>query len=91
MSGTPIRPRASATDAMRYWPETATAVAVRRHGAGLCETAAPLGFDDLFGLILRPTSNFAVLKRDVYDERLRSKKWLKLCHCCGKHSPLSAR
>lgn len=70
-------PYVSAVDAMRHWPETATAVAARRHGADLCEVAAPMGVDDLFGLILRPTSDFVELKRDVYDERLRSKKWRK--------------
>jgi len=48
-------PYASATDAMRYWPETATAVAVRRNDRDHCEIAAPLGLDDLFGLIVRPT------------------------------------
>ena len=71
------RPYASAVDAMRHWPETATAVAARRYGAGLCEVAAPWGVDDLFGLILRPTPNFVGLKRDVYDAGLRSKNWLE--------------
>ena len=45
--------------------------------ADRCEVAAPLGVDDLFGLILRPTPFFAGLKRAVYDERLQSKKWLE--------------
>ena len=69
------RPYASAVDAMRHWPETATAVAARRHGDASCEVAAPLGLDDLFGLVLRPTANFVDRKRSIYDERLRSKKW----------------
>ena len=43
----------SATDAMRYWPETATAVAVRKTDEGRCDVAAPLGLDDLFGMVLR--------------------------------------
>lgn len=68
----------SAIDAMRYWPETATAVAARRHGVGGCEVAAPLGFDDLFGLLLRPTSRFASEKRSIYNDRLRSKNWLAI-------------
>lgn len=68
-------PYASAVDAMRHWPETATAIAARRHGDALCEVAAPLGVDDLFNLMLRPTANFVELKRAIYDERLRSKKW----------------
>lgn len=69
-------PYASTVDAMRHWPETATAVAARRHGDELCEVAAPLGLGDLFGLVLRPTTNFVEMKRSIYDERLRSKKWV---------------
>lgn len=69
------QPYASAVDAMRHRPETATAVAARRHGDALCEVAAPLGLDDLFVLVLRPTANFVDRKRRIYDERLRSKKW----------------
>lgn len=68
-------PYASATDAMRFWPETATAVAVRLNETGHCEVAAPLGLDDLFGLVLRPTAGFAQAKRALYDERLRAKTW----------------
>src|SRR5690349_18420197 len=48
-------PYASTADAMRFWPETATAVAVRRNGGDDCEIAAPYGLDDLFHLVLRPT------------------------------------
>ncbi|WP_354199523.1 hypothetical protein [Aquamicrobium terrae] len=35
-------PCVPATEAMRCWPETAAAVAVRRNGADDCEVAAPL-------------------------------------------------
>jgi hypothetical protein len=51
-------PYASAADAMRFWPETATAVAVRRTAEGPCEIAAPFGLEKLFGLVLRPVSRF---------------------------------
>jgi hypothetical protein len=68
-------PYASATDAMRYWPETATAIAVRRNEADECEVAAPFGFDDLFGLILRPTPRFAGERRHIFEDRLRTKQW----------------
>lgn len=68
-------PYANATDAMRFWPETATAVAVRLSHNGHCEVAAPLGLDDLFGLVLRPTARFAHGKRELYNERLRAKAW----------------
>jgi hypothetical protein len=54
-------PRANqtVTDAMRFWSDTATAVAVRRNDEDACEVAAPFGEDDLLGLILRPTPRFA--------------------------------
>ena len=70
-------PYISATDAMRYWPETATAVAARRIGVDGCEIAAPIGLTDLFGLVLRPTSRFEDEKHGIYVERLQSKGWLK--------------
>jgi hypothetical protein len=60
---------------MRYWPETATAIAARRHESGACVIAAPLGLDDLFNLVLRPTSRFREDKRAIYEERIRSKSW----------------
>lgn len=69
-------PYKSATDAMRYWPETATAVAARRDGKGQCEIAAPFGLDDLLDLILRPTPCFSVERRAVYEERIRTKGWM---------------
>ncbi len=70
-------PYSSATDAMRYWPETATAVAARRTADGRCEIAAPLGFDDLFGLILRPTRPFMTDKHPIYAGRIEAKGWLR--------------
>jgi uncharacterized protein len=70
------RPYTSAVEAMRYWPETATAVAVRRHGPDQCKVAAPWGLDDLLSLVLRPTPRFRGEKRYVYEERLRTKGWL---------------
>lgn len=69
-------PYASTEDAMRYWPETATAVAVRLGAAGLLEIAAPFGLDDLFAGIIRPTPGFVVRKRAVFDGRWQAKRWL---------------
>ena len=68
-------PYASTTDAMRFWPETPTAVAVRRSPKDDCEVAAPFGLDDLFALILRPTPAFSHHKRHIYEKRLRTKGW----------------
>jgi hypothetical protein len=71
-------PYQSSTDAMRYWPETATAVAARRCGRDELEIASPLGLDDLFNLLLRPTKRFANEKLPIYEERVRSKAWIEL-------------
>ncbi|MFC0683003.1 nucleotidyltransferase family protein [Novosphingobium clariflavum] len=70
-------PYTCTSDAMRYWPETATAVAARRGEADMCEIAAPLGLDDLFGLTLRPTAHFHAERRPMYEERIKSKGWLE--------------
>lgn len=68
-------PYASATEAMRCWPETATAIAVRRNHEEGCEVAAPFGLDDLLSLTLRPTPHFARERHHAYVERLRTKQW----------------
>ena len=72
------QPYLSATDAMCYWPETVTAVAVRRREAGSCEIAAPLGLDDLLGLVDRPAGRFATQKTKIYQDRFKSKSWMKI-------------
>lgn len=69
-------PYRSITDAMMHWPETATAVAARYEGRGV-EINAPLGLDDLFELRLRPTSGFRDAKRNVFDRRVSSKRWMQ--------------
>jgi hypothetical protein len=69
-------PYVSAVEAMRYWPETATAVAARRYGPGHCAIAAPLGLDDLLTLVLRPTPRFSGEKRSIYESRVRTKGWI---------------
>jgi hypothetical protein len=68
-------PYVSAVEAMRCWPETATAVAARRHGLDGCEIAAPFGLDDLLNLIIRPTPRFCREKRAIYEQRLQTKGW----------------
>lgn len=69
-------PYTSAADAMTYWPETATAVAVRLGADDELEIAAPLGLDDLFNLLIRPTAGFRGIRRDMYRDRLHGKGWL---------------
>jgi hypothetical protein len=68
-------PYLSASDAMKYWPETATAVAVRLDNHGHIEVSAPFGLDDLFALIVRPTERFVAEKHSIYVSRVRSKNW----------------
>ena len=69
-------PYASVSDAMRHWPETATAVAVRLGYSGLVEVNAPLGLDDLFALRLRPTPHFLFDRLPIFSDRVASKRWI---------------
>lgn len=69
------QPYRSSTDAMRYWPETATAVGVRLTHAGAIEVAAPCGLDDLFNLVVQPTARFIGAKHGIYLDRVKTKNW----------------
>jgi|SRR5208282_741180 len=51
--GYAIEPYLSSADAIATFPTTATAIGVRRI-RGKLECCAPLGLDDLFGLVVRP-------------------------------------
>jgi hypothetical protein len=52
-------PKYSNTEnAISYWPETATAIAVRLNSKNIVEILAPYGLNDLFNLIVKPTPNF---------------------------------
>lgn len=62
-------------DAMRHWPETATAVAVRLCADGQMEINAPFGLDDLFTLRLIPGPRFRDAKRHIFDARVAAKGW----------------
>jgi len=70
-------PYHSVTDAMRHWPETATAVAARLLPGDMIEINAPFGVDDLFGLRLRPTPAFASEKRAIFQQRVSARRWLE--------------
>lgn len=69
------QPYLSAADAMRYWPETATAVGIRLNDQGDIDVAAPFGLADLFALIVRPTERFAAEKHSIFEDRIHSKNW----------------
>lgn len=69
-------PYCSTEDALRFWPETATAVAVRLTDNHRLETIAPYGLEDLFELRLRPTPRFEYDKRAIFMQRVAQKRWL---------------
>lgn len=68
-------PYRSCADAIRHWPDTATAVALRCNGQDDIEVIAPYRLDDLFAGVLRPTPRFLEEKRPIYEERISSKGW----------------
>jgi len=76
-SGNGDLPYLSASDAMRFWPETATATAVRINCNGDLEITAPFGLNDLFEAVVRPTPSFLGEKQRLFDARLKDKKWLE--------------
>ncbi|MDJ0390823.1 nucleotidyltransferase family protein [Roseomonas sp. E05] len=69
-------PYADTADALRHWPETATAIAARCGPAGI-EFLAPLGLEDLFGLVVRPGPAFAGRpeKLRLVAERIVQRGW----------------
>ena len=71
------KPYQSVADAMKYWPETATAIGARIGQSGSIDINAPLGLDDLWTLQLRPTANFREGKLPIFVERVSSKNWIK--------------
>ena len=67
-------PYKSIIDAMRYWVETATGVAVRLNPDGGIELIAAYGTDDLIDLVVRATPKFT-RKPGVFQARMREKDW----------------
>lgn len=68
-------PYAGVADAIAHWPETATAIAARMEGDGI-RLLAPHGWDDLLGMVARPTPAFAA-RPEVMAERMGEKGWLR--------------
>ncbi len=67
-------PYRSVLDAMRYWGETPTGVAMRLGRESHLELIAAYGIDDLVNLEVWPTPSFAG-KLHVYRARMRKKRW----------------
>ena len=70
-------PYTSCGHAISFWPETATAVALRLTVSGEIDILAPYGLADLFQGVLRPTPAFSREKHAIFEARLRDKAWLR--------------
>jgi len=70
-------PYRDTADALRFWLETPTAVAVRLEANGTITVLAPLGLDDLFDLVVRPTPETGKRpdKMAACRHRLATKTW----------------
>ena len=67
-------PYSSLSDAVSKWPETASAILLKRNKDGSYTFVAPFEFEDLFRLIVRPTPRF-MEKLSQYQMRVQNKKW----------------
>lgn len=65
----------SVEDAMKRWPETATAVGIRIDQHDNLEILAPHGLEDLFKLKIRQSPYFA--DKEFFLQRISSKQWLR--------------
>lgn len=74
-SGAQISPLQSIAQALSYWPETATAIAVRLNDQNQLDVVAPFGLNDLFDLKLR--WNGTLVSHDVFLQRIQSKRFLQ--------------
>ena len=70
--GVPCAPLRSSADGVATWPETASAIAVRLTSDDRIEVTAPLGLDDLFGLVCR--RNPARVTLEEYRRRVHRKR-----------------
>lgn len=68
------RPYASLEDALRFWLETPTCVAVRINAGTELEIVAPFGLEDLFAMRIRPTPRGRERAAD-YRLRVETKGW----------------
>src|SRR3954452_7787002 len=70
--GYEVPPLTSSADAVATWPETATAVGLRLTDDDRLEVEAPLGLDDLLGMVHR--RNPRRVSAEEYGRRLASKR-----------------
>ncbi|WP_246172634.1 nucleotidyltransferase family protein [Marinicella rhabdoformis] len=67
------RPYKDVVDAMCYWPEKETAIAIRLLNNGQLECVSAFGFDSLFDLKLTHNPKRS---KGVFKNRIQSKGWL---------------
>jgi hypothetical protein len=67
------KPYTSSLDAMSYWPEKETAIAIRKLSDGNFKCISAFGYDSLFNLQI--THNPKRL-RSIFEHRVNSKGWL---------------
>ena len=67
----------SSSDAIAYWPETATCIGIRLDEQDNLHITAPHGIDDLIQWIVRPTNHFTSsdIKNKIYKEIIHKKNW----------------
>jgi len=66
-------PYANIVDAMSYWPEKETAIAVRLTSSGDIDCVSAFGLDSLFQLCISHNPKRAW---HIFDQRVQSKGWL---------------
>jgi hypothetical protein len=67
-------PYADTADALRFWLETPTAIAIRIDDDDAATLLAPFGVADLLGMVYRPTPR-GRQRLSQYHQRMREKNW----------------
>jgi uncharacterized protein len=67
-------PYADTADALRFWLETPTAIAIRIGDGGAATLLAPFGVEDLLAMVCRPTPQ-GRRRMSAYQSRVREKNW----------------
>lgn len=71
-----LQPFKNTSDAISFWPETATAIGIKIKENGKLDLVAPFGVEDLVNLVLRPNKKLRNYKQ-VFEQRIKSKNWLQ--------------
>lgn len=66
-------PYTGTLDAMRYWPEKETAIAIRQVASNHYECIAAFGFESLFNCCITHNPKRS---REIFEDRISTKDWL---------------